>query len=449
MRYKFPNETGEWKYVGEPGQYVSLKTERMPGSANLHRITVYGSPTKDPDDSQDNGIPRIPLASVIGQDEPQIDLMDHISRRPAAWSVRRGAYNNLIPVENKYRNLSFFPGAARVNLRGSAQTENSYGEYFCSYDPYQSAEYSVKHAACENGEMGFRLQVSRDSPQRNDDRFREDYFVFPKTGTPRHYREFSEIPTVNLGHPIKSEIWDPTVRLNDNRDNWTQVNMEVMVESQAGNTQPMRCRTSALRGVVNCMSCRQGTAIIIRALGGTTRFLRAFDGRLSKLIEAGCDKVAPEPADTYEQRLRDCMGRQVTGAALSAAVQTAEETFRVQYICNFVALADACQPPAEPANRTAAATQANILSASATKETADAAVYPNPTSGTFTVELPADAGVTSLQVVNHLGQVVHTLRPTAHGQRHFTIDAGACPPGLYMVQIQTRQGTISRKIVRE
>lgn len=70
-------------------------------------------------------------------------------------------------------------------------------------------------------------------------------------------------------------------------------------------------------------------------------------------------------------------------------------------------------------------------------------VFPNPTRGAFTAELPADAPRTGLQValVNVLGSVVYQQAPPAATQ--LKVPAGAVPPGLYWVHLRGPRGYLA------
>ncbi|PJJ59184.1 T9SS type A sorting domain-containing protein [Hymenobacter chitinivorans] len=73
-------------------------------------------------------------------------------------------------------------------------------------------------------------------------------------------------------------------------------------------------------------------------------------------------------------------------------------------------------------------------------------LYPNPTTGLVTLELPGLREATPAEVVNGLGQVVQrvVLQP---GRMH--LDLSGQPAGLYTVQLRTSAGLVVKKVVRQ
>lgn len=70
-------------------------------------------------------------------------------------------------------------------------------------------------------------------------------------------------------------------------------------------------------------------------------------------------------------------------------------------------------------------------------------IYPNPTQGRFTVQLPGDEGA-SFKLINLTGKSVLDVRLT---QKSNDIDVGSLPNGVYLYQLESK-GSISRgKIV--
>jgi len=75
-------------------------------------------------------------------------------------------------------------------------------------------------------------------------------------------------------------------------------------------------------------------------------------------------------------------------------------------------------------------------------------IYPNPTSGSLTIILDETAdqgGVLKVFSVN--GQLTHQ-QPIAAGEKQITLDKGMPVAGLYLIRIDTPNGSVSRKIVR-
>lgn len=74
-------------------------------------------------------------------------------------------------------------------------------------------------------------------------------------------------------------------------------------------------------------------------------------------------------------------------------------------------------------------------------------VYPNPSSGKFTIELdnPED-GIYDLQVLSTVGQVVMAEKAEFTGGKYEAELPAATAPGIYMVQVNTLRGPVTRKI---
>ena len=76
-------------------------------------------------------------------------------------------------------------------------------------------------------------------------------------------------------------------------------------------------------------------------------------------------------------------------------------------------------------------------------ETENNVLYPNPSTGRFTLELEEESHVT---IYNVLGQIVMTMNHVA-GTQH--IDLGNAPKGLYFVQIESGNTIDIKKITIE
>jgi hypothetical protein len=70
-------------------------------------------------------------------------------------------------------------------------------------------------------------------------------------------------------------------------------------------------------------------------------------------------------------------------------------------------------------------------------------IYPNPSTGLLTIEKGAEI-VTHIEVANMLGEVV--LHPQIQQN---TIDISTLPAGMYVVNIITKNGRVSEKVVKE
>lgn len=66
-------------------------------------------------------------------------------------------------------------------------------------------------------------------------------------------------------------------------------------------------------------------------------------------------------------------------------------------------------------------------------------MYPNPTSGIVTLELPFDKAVCTIELLNMSGQVVlHKQLHPSGGMISETIDLSRVPKGLYLFRIDGR-----------
>ena len=71
--------------------------------------------------------------------------------------------------------------------------------------------------------------------------------------------------------------------------------------------------------------------------------------------------------------------------------------------------------------------------------------YPNPTNGAL--KISASTAITKLYVSNALGQTV--LTKTNINATNTSLDLSTLPVGIYLVQLQTKQGTVTKKIIKE
>jgi sugar lactone lactonase YvrE len=70
-------------------------------------------------------------------------------------------------------------------------------------------------------------------------------------------------------------------------------------------------------------------------------------------------------------------------------------------------------------------------------------VYPNPSSGSFTVELPANAGVSTVTLTDIYGRIVET-RTTSNTVNQFDIKHASS--GTYLIKIENGTGTFREKV---
>ncbi len=71
-------------------------------------------------------------------------------------------------------------------------------------------------------------------------------------------------------------------------------------------------------------------------------------------------------------------------------------------------------------------------------------IYPNPSSGRFTVELPGFTGPTELSMFNALGSLI--LKQNFNKKGTLTVDMQTLNKGLYFLRIQNHEDIISKKV---
>jgi hypothetical protein len=69
-------------------------------------------------------------------------------------------------------------------------------------------------------------------------------------------------------------------------------------------------------------------------------------------------------------------------------------------------------------------------------------IYPNPVNNQFTIE--AEEQIKSINIIDITGKTVKTLVPTSN-----TIDASDLTKGIYLLQVQTNKGLVSKKFIKE
>lgn len=82
-----------------------------------------------------------------------------------------------------------------------------------------------------------------------------------------------------------------------------------------------------------------------------------------------------------------------------------------------------------------------------TPNTATLAVYPNPSNGHFTIELPANTQ--HISVTNTLGQTVYQSGGAALLNNTLNLALPADAKGVYFIQLKTPDGTVAQKILVE
>ncbi len=71
-------------------------------------------------------------------------------------------------------------------------------------------------------------------------------------------------------------------------------------------------------------------------------------------------------------------------------------------------------------------------------------IYPNPTKGFFTVSVH-ELAVESVRLIDFAGKIMIHRNWTGEGEQRFSLDA--VPPGIYIVQVNTRDQIVVRKLV--
>lgn len=77
-------------------------------------------------------------------------------------------------------------------------------------------------------------------------------------------------------------------------------------------------------------------------------------------------------------------------------------------------------------------------------------VYPNPTNSSIALAFETDSEKTSFSIMNYSGQIVKKSEDlkTTKGKNEFKIDLNDLSNGIYLIQVQTGSGIISKKIIK-
>jgi hypothetical protein len=70
-------------------------------------------------------------------------------------------------------------------------------------------------------------------------------------------------------------------------------------------------------------------------------------------------------------------------------------------------------------------------------------IFPNPATNTLTIETPTKA---TIEIINIQGQIIKTLK-TSEGITH--VDVSALPGGVYIIKLNTGEGSLVRKFVKQ
>jgi hypothetical protein len=78
-------------------------------------------------------------------------------------------------------------------------------------------------------------------------------------------------------------------------------------------------------------------------------------------------------------------------------------------------------------------------------------IYPNPTTGTSTIEVNMkQSSNVSIEVTNMIGQVISSSSINlTQGNHAFTVDASKWNNGVYFYTVKAKDFTVTRKLVRE
>ncbi|MEZ0484947.1 M4 family metallopeptidase [Fibrella aquatica] len=104
---------------------------------------------------------------------------------------------------------------------------------------------------------------------------------------------------------------------------------------------------------------------------------------------------------------------------------------------------------ATPVDRTFLIKAAPVVLAVEPTWAAEVRVYPNPSRSRVTVELPTGITWQSADLVSAAGAVVQQRRNLGTLTSSLSVELGTLPSGLYVVSIETNQGRVQRKVLRE
>ena len=76
-------------------------------------------------------------------------------------------------------------------------------------------------------------------------------------------------------------------------------------------------------------------------------------------------------------------------------------------------------------------------------------VYPNPSTGKFTVEVRAQDHLFDVNVYNLMGEMIFHWESAGTGAAVLEVDLTKRPDGLYFVELDTEKANVLRRIVLE
>lgn len=78
----------------------------------------------------------------------------------------------------------------------------------------------------------------------------------------------------------------------------------------------------------------------------------------------------------------------------------------------------------------------------------DITIYPNPNSGSFTIEIKnSTAGIASVSVINILGETIFKQQEIVSEAFGFPVNLGMIAEGIYIVKVQTTNRTITKRMI--
>jgi len=104
---------------------------------------------------------------------------------------------------------------------------------------------------------------------------------------------------------------------------------------------------------------------------------------------------------------------------------------------------------ATPVDRTFTVKAAPVVLAIEPDWAAEVRVYPNPSRSRIAVELPAGITWQTANLISPSGVVVQQQRASGTLAGTLSVELGTLPSGLYLIRIDTNQGRVQRKVLRE
>ncbi|ARK13380.1 M4 family metallopeptidase [Fibrella sp. ES10-3-2-2] len=104
---------------------------------------------------------------------------------------------------------------------------------------------------------------------------------------------------------------------------------------------------------------------------------------------------------------------------------------------------------ATPVDRTFTIKAAPVVLAIEPDWAAEVRVYPNPSRNRIAVELPAGVTWQTADLISPSGAVVQQQRASGTLAGTLSVELGTLPSGLYLIRIDTNQGRVQRKVLRE